>query len=102
MSKSDLAQLVKPLRVTIVGGMEIDGANRVGVFLRGEVPALKGAAALFGEDVAILSALDVTKIEALVEAALPYVSPMQNADYGRQLRQHDALVAALAALRGDA
>ena len=32
----------------------------------------------------------------LVEAATPYVQPVQNADYGRQLRQHEALVAALA------
>lgn len=40
------------------------------------------------------------KIEAaekLAEAAAPYVSIVQNADYARQLRQHDALAAALAA-----
>lgn len=46
----------------------------------------------------IAAALDLDKLAALVEAAKPYVSPVQNADYGRQLRQHDALVSALAAL----
>ena len=40
------------------------------------------------------------RIEAgdkLAEAARPYASPVQNADFARQLRQHDALVAALSA-----
>ena len=40
------------------------------------------------------------KLEAahgLVAAAVPFVSPVQNADYARQLRQHDALQRALAA-----
>jgi hypothetical protein len=44
----------------------------------------------------IAAALDMDAVVALVEAATPYVSLVQNADYGRQLRQHDALVAALA------
>jgi len=43
-------------------------------------------------------ALALPEIAALVEAALPYISPVQTADFGRQLRQHDALVAALAAI----
>lgn len=50
----------------------------------------------------ILAAIDVApdqRVTTLVEAARPYVSPVQNADYARQLRQHDALVAALAAFR---
>jgi len=47
----------------------------------------------------IAAALDVGPILALVGAATPYVSPVQNADYGRQLRQHEALVAALAAFK---
>ena len=37
-------------------------------------------------------------IAAAYEAALPYISPVQTADFGRQLRQHDALVAAIAAI----
>ena len=36
-------------------------------------------------------------VHGLVDAAMPFVSPVQNADYARQLRQHDALIAALAA-----
>lgn len=38
-------------------------------------------------------------IRGLVEAAEPFVAPMQTADFARQLRQHEALVAALAAAR---
>jgi hypothetical protein len=41
------------------------------------------------------------RVQALVEAATPFVSPAQNADFGRQLRQHEALVAALAAFRAE-
>jgi hypothetical protein len=48
----------------------------------------------------LTEALALPEVAALVKAATPYVSPMQNADYARQLRQHDALVAALAALKG--
>ena len=40
------------------------------------------------------------RVKALVEAATPYISPVQNADYARQLRQHDALVAALRDMEG--
>lgn len=71
-----------------------------------DVEAAK-AAAQADYEARILSALDVTpaptlaevlelpEVKALVDAAKPYVSPMQNADYGRQLRQYEALVAAL-------
>jgi len=38
-------------------------------------------------------------VRALVEAATPFVSPMQNADYSRQLREYEALKAALAAAK---
>ena len=38
------------------------------------------------------------KVKALVEAAAPFLSQVQNGDYSRQLRQHEALRAALAAL----
>ena len=41
----------------------------------------------------------VEVIARLVEAAEPYITPVQNADYSRQMRQHDALVAALAAAK---
>lgn len=40
------------------------------------------------------------RVKALVEAATPYVSTVQTADYARQLRQHEALVSALASLKG--
>ena len=40
------------------------------------------------------------RVKALVDAAKPYISPVQNADYSRQLRQHDALVAALRDMEG--
>jgi hypothetical protein len=40
------------------------------------------------------------RVTVLVEAAAPYVAPAQTADFARQLRQHDALVAALAAFKG--
>jgi hypothetical protein len=43
-------------------------------------------------------ALAVPEVRALVEAARPFVSPMQNADYARQLRQYEALCAALRAI----
>lgn len=43
----------------------------------------------------LAEALKLPEVKALVEAAKPYVSPVQNADYGRQLRQYEALVAAL-------
>jgi hypothetical protein len=39
------------------------------------------------------------RVKALVEAATPYISPIQNADYARQLRERDALVAAIAQLK---
>jgi len=48
--------------------------------------------------ITLAEALALPEIAALVEAALPYISPVQTADFGRQLRQHDALVAALAAI----
>lgn len=40
------------------------------------------------------------RVAALIEAAAPYVAPIQTADYARQMRQHDALVVALAAFKG--
>jgi hypothetical protein len=47
-------------------------------------------------------ALELPEIRALVKAAAPYASQVQNADYSRQLREYDALVAALAKLAGGA
>lgn len=38
-------------------------------------------------------------IAALVDASSPFVAQIQNADFGRQLREYDALVAALAAAK---
>lgn len=49
---------------------------------------------------ALREAMEMPELRALVDAATPYISPVQNADYARQLRQHEALVAALAALKG--
>ena len=40
------------------------------------------------------------RVKALVEAATPYISPAQTGDYKRQLRRHEALIAALAQLKG--
>ena len=45
------------------------------------------------------AAMELPEVRALVEAAMPYILPVQNADYSRQLRQHDALAAALAAIK---
>ena len=45
-------------------------------------------------------AMMVPEVKALVEAATPYISPMQTADYAQQLRQHEALCAALARING--
>jgi hypothetical protein len=39
------------------------------------------------------------EVERLAKAAAPFVSPVQNADFSRQLRQHEELVAAIAAAR---
>jgi chromosome segregation ATPase len=39
------------------------------------------------------------EVEALVNAATPFVAPMQNADFSRQLRQHEELVAAIKSAR---
>ena len=41
----------------------------------------------------------LAEAQGLVAAAVPFVSPVQNADYARQLRQHDALQRALAAIK---
>lgn len=38
-------------------------------------------------------------IARLVEAATPFVSTIQDADYGRQLREYEALVSAIAAAK---
>lgn len=38
------------------------------------------------------------RVRALVEAAKPFVSQVQNADFARQLRQHETLVDALRAI----
>lgn len=43
------------------------------------------------------AAMQLPEVRALVEAATPYVSPVQLGDYAGQLRRHEALVAALAA-----
>ena len=45
-------------------------------------------------------AAQVPEVKALIEAARPYVSPVQNADFGRQMKQHEALCAALRAIEG--
>ena len=50
----------------------------------------------FGSDATLSAAMELPEVRALVEAAMPYILPVQNADYSRQLRQHDALAAALA------
>lgn len=39
----------------------------------------------------------IAELEAVLEAARPYTSPMTPADYGMQLRRYEALVAAVAA-----
>lgn len=58
-------------------------------------------AAIHIDHAAVLAeAMKLPEVVALVEAATPYVSPVQNADYGRQMRQYEALVAALTALKG--
>lgn len=48
----------------------------------------------------IAAALDIDKIVALVKAATPYVSTVGNADFARQMREYEALVAALTAFQG--
>jgi hypothetical protein len=44
----------------------------------------------------LAAAWQLPEVRALIEAATLYVSLVQGADFGRQLRQYDALVAALA------
>jgi hypothetical protein len=58
--------------------------------------ALLGAAKMEAE--ARADALQ-REVEALVNAAAPFVAPMQNADFSRQLRQHEELVAAIKSAR---
>ena len=43
-------------------------------------------------------ALELPEIKALVEAARPYIATVNDADFGRQMCEYEALVAALAAL----
>ena len=44
----------------------------------------------------LAAAAELAEVRALVSAATPYASPVNNADFGRAVLQYDALVAALA------
>jgi len=54
------------------------------------------AQAIATREITLADATALPEVRALVEAAVPYVSPVQNADWGRQMRQYEALVLALA------
>lgn len=58
--------------------------------LRARVSALPTATPTLAD------ALALPEVRALVAAAMPFVSPVQNADYGRQLQQYETLVSAVA------
>lgn len=48
----------------------------------------------------LAAARQVPEVAALIDAAKPYTSVMQDADFGRQMREYEALQAALAAIGG--
>lgn len=56
-------------RLTVIGGMNIDGTDSVGAFLSCDPSALRGIAALFGAEVSIVDAARITALEAQVAAA---------------------------------
>ena len=60
---------VGKFRLSVIGGMNIDGDDRIGAFLSGDPSALRGIAALFGDDVSIVAAHRITALEAQVAAA---------------------------------
>jgi hypothetical protein len=62
--------MIGPFVVSHVGLVQVDGIDRIGVFLSAELPQIRGVGGLFGEEVKIVHADLVPDPAALVRAAL--------------------------------
>lgn len=75
---------------------QVDGSHDLGAAALAD--AILAALEPPTHDTLLAHAMRLPEVAALVEAAKPYASVVHNADFGRQMREYEALQAALAAL----
>ena len=96
-----------PFVLSIIGGMEIDGEERRGLFLSGDVQKLRGLGEFLGDDV-YLSRADIAAdllaaLEAAVECGMVPTSTAKNGgapSYARQAHVADQIRAAISRAPG--